>query len=236
MNIETTGHLLPNTLLPQHRNISRAAGLFYLLTFVSVPTLFLYGPIHEPAYLLGNGNDNGVIIGGISEIVVALCGIITAVVLYPLLRKQNESLAMGLVAARILEAGTMFTGVALLLGVVSLRQTGAGAEALPVAQTLVILYDRIFVLGQGFIPAINDLLLGLLLYRSGLVPRFLALIGIAGGLPLLAGYFALIFGLIDRISPLAGLSALMVAVFEFSLGIYLLFKGFKASSPLLNAK
>ncbi len=215
-----------------HRKTSLAAGIFYILTFVSIPTLALYAPIHQPNYILGAGNDNEVIAGGISEIVVALCGIITAVVLYPVLRKQNERLALGLVASRILEAGTMFAGVAFLLAVVALHQKGTGAAALPVSEAFVALYDRIFLLGQGFIPAINDLLLGILLFQSRLVPRYLSLIGILGGLPLLMGYIAIMFGFIDRVSPLAGLSAVLVAVFEFALGIYFIIKGFRPV-PLL---
>ncbi len=235
MSIATMSNSSHRNLMNSQRKTSLSAGLFYLLTFVSIPTLVLYGPIHEPNYILGTGNDNAVVLGGISEIVVALCGIVTAVVLYPVLRKQNESLALGLIASRILEAGTMFAGVAFLLTVVSLHQKGAGADALPVGQAFVALYDRIFVLGQGFIPAINDLLLGLLLYQSRLVPRSISLIGITGGLPLVAGYLAMMFGLIERTSLMAGVSAILVAVFEFSLGIYLVVKGFKPS-PLLVVK
>lgn len=233
MGTLTTDHSShPNLMNPQ-RKTSLAAGVFYLLTFVSIPTLALYGPIHEPNYLTGVGNDNAVVLGGISEIIVALCGIVTAVVLYPVLRKQNESLALGLIASRILEASTMFAGVAFLLAVVTLHQNGAGADALPVSRALVALYDRIFMLGQSFIPALNDLLLGLLLYKSRLVPRILSLTGMVGSVPLIAGYFALIFGWIERTSPMAGLSAVLVAVFEFSLGIYLVVKGFKPT-PLSN--
>lgn len=212
------------------RKTSLLAGILYLLTFVSIPTLSLYSSIHGPNYILSNGPDTPVIIGGILEIIVAITSIGTAVVLYPVLKKQNESTALGLVAARVLEACTIFAGVAFLLAVVTLRQAGAGADALVTSHALVALYDRIFLLGQGFIPAINDLLLGILLYRSRLVPRALSLIGIAGAGPLIAGYLATMFGLIDRISPLAGLSAVPVALFEFSLGIYLVVKGFKQSS------
>lgn len=211
------------------RKTSLVAGSLYLLTFVSIPTLALYRSIHEPNYIIGAGTDTAVTIGGLLEIIVALAGIGTALVLYPVLRKQNESLALGLVASRVLEAATMFVGVAFLLSVVTLRQTGAGADALPASHALVVLYDRIFVLGQGFIPGINDLLLGFLLYKSRLVPRGLSLIGIVGAVPLVAGYLAVMFGMIDRISPLAGLSAIMVALFEFSLGIYLVVKGFRPS-------
>lgn len=214
----------------QLRKTSLLAGVLYLLTFVSIPTLTLYGPIHEPDYILGNSKDTGVIIGGILEIIVALTSIATGIVLYPVLKKQHEGFALGLVASRILEASTIFVGVAFILGIVTLHKSGAGSESFATSHTLVALYDRIFLLGQGFIPAINDLLLGILLYQSRLVPRTLSFIGITGGIPLVAGYFAVMFGAIDRISPLAALSAVPVAVFEFSLGIYLVAKGFKPSA------
>lgn len=220
---------LKNSTLLLPRQTAFWAGLFYILTFISIPTLFLFLPIHEPDYLLSNANDNNVVIGGILEIIVALCGIITSVILYSVLKNQNQTLAIGLIAARIVEAGTMFVGVAFLYGAVSLHQSGADASAAPIAQTLVAMYDRIFVLGQGFMPAIDDLLLGILLYKSRLVPRGLSLIGIIGAFPLFAGYFAILFGIIDRSSPFTGASAIMVAVFEFSLGIYLLVKGIRKS-------
>jgi len=209
------------------RRVSLTAGLLYILTFVSIPTLVLYGPAHEQNFIVGNGNNSNIIIGGLLEITVAVAGIATAIVLYPVLKKQNESMALGLVASRVLEAATMFVGVAFLLSLVTLHQSGAGRDALVTSHALVALYDRIFLLGQGFIPAIDDLLLGILLYKSRLVPRSLSLIGIAGALPLIAGYTATMFGYIDRISPWAGLSAVPVAVFEFSLGLYLIFKGFR---------
>jgi hypothetical protein len=212
------------------RKISLTAGILYLLTFVSIPTLALYSSIHGTNYIVGSGPDTAVIIGGILEIIVALAGIGTAIVLYPLLKKQNESLALGLVASRVLEASTMFVGVAFLLSVVTLRQAGAGADALITSHALVALYDRIFLLGQSFFPAVNDLLLGFLLYQSRLVPRALSLIGIVGGPVLIAGYLAVMFGLVDQHAPLAGLSALLVALFEFSLGIWLIVKGFNSAA------
>jgi Domain of unknown function (DUF4386) len=149
---------------------------------------------------------------------VALAGVATAVTLFPILKKGNESLAPGLVAARILESATIFVGVALLLSVVTLRRDGTGT--LVTSHALVALYDRIFLLGQSFIPAVCDVLLGFLLYASHLVPRGLALIGIAGGPVLVVGYLAVLFGAIDQHGSLAGLSALLVAGFEFSLGVY----------------
>jgi len=211
------------------RKTSLVAGIFYLLTFVSIPTLALYSRVKSENYITGSGPDTPAIIGGILEIIVALAGIGTAIVLYPVLRKQNKSAALGLVAARILESGTIFVGVAFILSIVTLRQAGAGADALAISHALAALYDRIFLLGQSFMPAICDLLLGFLLYQSKLVPRGLSLIGIVGGPVLLIGYFAILFSLIGQHAPLAGLFAIPVALFEFSLGIYLVVKGFKPS-------
>ncbi len=222
ISIERTGM----TLL---RKTSMVTGMLYLLTFISIPTLALYSSVHDPDYITGAGPDTAVIVGGILEIIVALAGIGTAVTLYPVLRKQQEGLALGLVASRVLEAGTIFIGVAFLLSVVTLRQAGAGTDALITGKALVTLHDRIFLLGQSFMPALNDLLLGFLLYQSRLVPRALSIIGIVGAVPLIAGYIAVLFGHIGQHSPLAGLAALLVALFEFSLGIYLLVKGFRPS-------
>ncbi len=212
------------------RKIAITAGVLYLLTFVSIPTLALYGKVKGANYVIGSGPDTAAIVGGILEIIVALAGIGTAVVLFSVLKKQNEGFALGLVASRVLEASTIFVGVAFLLSIVSLRQDGAGAEALVTSHTLVFLYDRIFLLGQSFMPAVNDLLLGFLLYQSRLVPRFLSSIGIVGGVILIAGYLAVMSGLIGQHAPLAGLSALPVALFEFSLGVWLVVKGFNSSA------
>lgn len=209
------------------RKTSLVAGILYLLTFVSIPTLILYRPIHETNYITGYGPDTAAVTGGLLEIIVALAGIGTAIVLYPVLKKQSEGLALGLVACRILEASTMFAGVAFIVSIAALRQEGTGTIA--TGHALVTLYDRIFLLGQSFMPALNDLLLGLLLYQSKLVPRAIPVVGIIGAFPLLAGYFAVLSGSIGQHEPLAGLAALLVALFEFSLGIYLVVKGFRPS-------
>ncbi len=223
------------TPMASSRAVSLSAGILYLLTFVSIPTLAIYGPVKSANYILGDGPDTSAIIGGILEIIVALAGIGTAVTLFPVLKKQNERLALGLVASRILESGTIFVGVAFLLSIVSLRQAGTGADALVVSHVLAILYDRIFLLGQSFMPAICDLLLGFMLYRSHLVPRGLSLIGIVGGPMLLVGYIAVLSGVVGQHAPLAGLSALPVALFEFSLGVWLVVKGFNPSALILQS-
>jgi len=211
------------------RKTSLVAGVLYLLTFVSIPTLALYGSIHGANYIVGPGPDTAVNIGSILEIIVALTGIGTAVALYPVLKKQNEGVALGFVACRVLEAGTIFAGVAFLLSVVSLRQAGAGADDLPAGHALVAMYDRMFLIGQSFIPGVNGLLLGYLLYNSRLVPRILPLIGLVGSVLLIAGDVAVLFGFIAQHAPSTMLVAIPIAVWEFSLGIYLVVKGFKPS-------
>ena len=206
------------------RKIAVVAGVLYLLTFVSIPTLSLYRSIHDPSYIISAGPDTPIFIGNILEIIVALAGIGTAVVLYPVLKKQNQALALGLVGSRILEAGTMFTGVAFLLSIVTLRQSGAGTNALVTSHALVALYDRIFLIGQSFMPVVDDLLLGFLLYQSRLVPRALSLIGLIGAVVL-----------IDQHAPTTALAAVPVAVFEFSLGVWLTVKGFNSSAIIFES-
>jgi hypothetical protein len=208
------------------RKTSLTAGLFYLLTFVSIPTLSLYGQVHDPDYIVGPGPDTPVIIGTILEWIVALSGIGTAVALYSVLKRQHEGFALGFVATRLLEASAIVVGIGCLLTVVTLRQAGIGPAGLVVGQTLVALYDRMFLLGQSLMPAANAVLLGTLLYRSGLVPRALPLLGLIGAPLLVAADIAILFGVIDRISVWAAVTALPIAVWEFSLGIWLTIKGF----------
>src|SRR6059058_4586550 len=214
------------------RKTALVAGALYLLSFVSIPTLFLYVPVHDPKYIVGPGPDTGVILGGILEMIVALAGIGTAVALYPVVKRQNEGVALGFVGTRVLEGGAILAGVACLLSVVTLRQAGAGADALVTGHALVAMYDRMFLVGQSFLPAVNALLLGSLLYQSRLVPRVLPVIGLIGAPLLVAGDIAVLFGLIDRTSSPALLTAIPIALWQFSLGVWLVVKGFRPSQIL----
>jgi hypothetical protein len=217
------------------RKTALVAGALYLLTFVSIPTLFLYAAVKSPNFIVGPGPDTAAIVGGILEMIVALAGIGTAVVLYPVVKRQNEGVALGFVGSRTLEAATIFAGVACLLTVVSLRQTGAGPDALVTGHALVTLYNRTFLIGQGFIPAVNALLLGSLLYQSRLVPRILPLVGFVGALVLVASDIGTLFGLWGQFSGVAALATLPIALWEFSLGVYLVVKGFMPS-PILSSE
>jgi hypothetical protein len=215
------------------RKTALVAGVLYLLTFVSIPTLFLYGAVKGANYIVGAGPDTAVIVGAILEMIVALAGIGTAVALFPVLKRQNEGVALGLVGSRVLEAATIFAGVVILLSVVSLRQAGAGAGALVTGHALVAMYNRTFLVGQSFMPVVDDLLLGFLLYQSRLVPRVFPLLAFTGAALLVASDTAVLFGLLGQTSSLASISALPIALFEFSLGVWLVVKGFKPS-PLAS--
>jgi branched-subunit amino acid transport protein AzlD len=212
------------------RKTALVAGVIYLITFISIPTLALYGPVrNDPNYIVGPGPDTPVIFSGVLEIIVALACVGTAVVLYPVVKRQNEAAAMGFIGARVLEAAAIFAGVVSVLSVVTLRQAGAGADALVTGQALIALHNWTTLLGQGFLPAVNALLLGSLLYRSRLVPRMIPLVGLIGAPLLVASAAATLFGLKEQVSALSAIAALPIALWEFSLGVYLVVKGFKPS-------
>jgi hypothetical protein len=212
------------------RKTALVAGIFYLITFISIPTLALYGPVRNHRdWILSSGSHTGVLVGGFLEVIMALACIGTAVTLYPVVKRQNEGVALGFVAARVLEAGLIFTGVVSLLSLVTLRQTGAaGASAAALVTTgasHVAIYNWTFLLGQSLMPGINALLLGSLLYRSRLVPRAIPVIGLIGAPLLICTVIATLFGGFKLGSP--ELAALPVAAWELSLGLWLVIKGFK---------
>jgi hypothetical protein len=223
------------------RRTARIAGVLYLLTFVSIPTLVLYNPVRDNAdFILGAGGDAGVLIGALSEVVVGVAGIGTAVVLFPVMKRQSETAALGLVAARVVETCLIFVSVVSLLTIVTLRDDVAGtpgadnASLTTTGHMLLAVYDRAFLLSQSLMPVFCDLLLGYLLYRSRLVPRILPIVAFVGAPLLLASDLAIFFGVYDRVAPIAGLAALPVAAFELSLGVWLIAKGFNSSSPVMT--
>lgn len=211
------------------RKTSLVAGVSYLLTFVSIPTLALYGPVRGPNFILGPGPDTPVILGVLLEMIVGLAGIGTAVSLYPVVRRQGEARALGFVASRVLEAATIYVGIVSLMSIVTLRRAGAGTGALVTGQALAAQYQWTFFFAQSFIPAVNGVLLGSLLYQSRLVPRWLPVLGFIGAALLVATWFAIMVGFIGAVSPVALVAALPIAVWEFSLGVYLTIWGFRAS-------
>jgi hypothetical protein len=238
----TAAHAAGATIDPM-RNHARAAGIFYLLTFVSsIPALILIGPVlHNADYVTSAGQDTRVLWGCLLDAVNALTAVGSAVALYPVVKRQNRSTALGFVTSRMLEAAVVMIGVVSLLAVVTMRQdfagsTGADAASLTVtANALVDLRNWTFLLGPGLMPAFNAILLGTLLYRSRLVPRIIPTVGLIGAPLLLAAFLATFFGAIDQVSSVSGVLTLPVAAWELSVGLWMTFKGF-TPSPVLPAK
>jgi len=228
---KTQGKGVPMT---STRKTALVAGIFYLITFISIPTLALYGPVkNHRDWILGSGGHTGLLVGGFLELIVALAGIGTAVTLYPVVKRQNEGAALGFVTARVLEAVMIFTGVVSLLSLVTLRQDlggAAGADTAALVTTAashVAVYNWTFLLSQSLMPAFNALLLGSVMYRSRLVPRIIPVIGLIGAPFLICTVIATLFGAMKLGSP--EFAALPVAAWELSLGIWLVVKGFKPS-------
>ena len=175
------------------------------------------------------------LVGGFLEVIVALACIGTAVTLYPVVKRQNEGAALGFAAARVLEAGMIFTGVVSLLSLVTLRQDLGGAAGADTAALVTVgashvaVYNWTFLLGQTLMPGINALLLGSLLYRSRLVPRLIPVMGLIGAPLLITSVFATLFGQHAALTGLAVLPVIPVAAWELSLGAWLVVKGFRPS-------
>jgi uncharacterized protein DUF4386 len=187
------------------QKIARVTGVLFVITFIASipPVLFLYGPVlDDPRYILGGGADNSASLGALLELILIIANIGTAVVLYPVLKRVNEILALGFVTARVVECAFIAVGILSVLSLMTLRQeAAAGADAgslLAVGQSLVALHHWTFLLGPGFVVGIgNGLILGYLMYRSGLVPRGMAILGLIAGPVLLARFVGIVFGVFE---------------------------------------
>jgi hypothetical protein len=237
------GAALGRPTQPSPRTLARIAGVFFIITFVtSIPALFLYEPLlKHPDYILGAGADTRIQFAAFLELILVVGCIGTAVTLFPVLKRQNESIALGYVASRVLESTVIVVGVVSVLSVVTLRQDiGGAAGADPatlttVGRSLVAIHDQTFLLGPAFCAGFgNGLLLGYLMYTSGLVPRRMALLGLIGGPMAVATATAVLFGAYDQTSAVNSLFTVPEAVWELSLGVYLIAKGFKPAPILVG--
>lgn len=223
------------------RNYARAGGILYLITFAaSIPALLMLAPILDnPDYIVSGGHDTQVTWACFLDFVNALAAVGTAVAVFPVLKRVNESMALGFVMSRMVEAAIIMIGVVALLTVVVLHQdlagnTNADPSTLSVTgQALVAGRDWTFLFGPGFMACFNALLFATLLYRSRLVPRAIPLIGLVGA-PLL--FTADMLALFGHATPGEGwsmIATLPIAAWELSVGFYMTFKGFKATANTL---
>jgi hypothetical protein len=220
------------------QQIARVFGVLYLITFItSIPALFVFfAPVlDDPRYILGPGADTSVAWGAFLEMILIIAQIGTAVVVFPLLRRQNEILALGYVTARVMESVFTAVGIVSLLTIVTLRQEAtAGADAaslLTAGESLVALKNWTFLLGPGFMVGVgNGLILGYLMYTSRLIPRGMAILGLIAGPVLLARLVGILFGVFEPTSVLGSIMVLPEFIWELALGIWLTVRGFNPSA------
>jgi hypothetical protein len=215
------------------RKAALIAGVCYLVTHVtSVAALVLYAPVLNRArYVTGAGSDTRVLVGGWLEVVLILAIVGTAVSLFPVVRRHGEGLAIGYVGLRALEAAVIAVGIVSLLAVVTLRQQDAGAAGggavalVAVGQGLVAVHNWTFLLGPNFVCAIDTLVLAYLMWRSRLIPRFIAGLGLLGGPLLFVSATAVLFGAYRQVSWPGAVAPLPVFAWELTLAIFLIAKG-----------
>jgi Domain of unknown function (DUF4386) len=220
------------------RKTALLAGVWFLITYIASipPKIVLYTPLND-GYIVGAGADTRVLWGAFLELILIIANVGTAVVLFRVLKRQNQSLALAFVAARIIESAFILVGILSVLSIVSLRHdfggaAGADATALQtVGQALVVLHEWTFSLGPGFVVGVgNGIILGYLMYRSGLVPRGMAVLGLIGGPLICASGVAVLFDVIQPDSAPLLIASIPEFFWELSLGVYLVVKGFKPSA------
>src|SRR3954453_9215253 len=206
---------------------ARVFGVLFLVTFVtSIPALALYQPVldHPVGYIAGAGHDGQILFAALLELLLIIANIGTAVVIFPIVRRKNEDLALGYVTARVIECTFILVGILSLLGIITLRNQVAGASEGTVAYSLAAIKDWTFVLGPGWVVGWgNGLILGYLMYRSELVPRRAAWLGLIGGpLIILSGTAVLFAGdhPSDTLRSLQGLATIPEFLWELFLGVY----------------
>jgi len=222
------------------RRTALVAGILYLITFIAgiPPAAFLLGPVLDnPNYIISAGADTQVLFGAFLDLVNALACIGTAVALYSVVKRQHEGFALGFVTTRMFEAAIIVIGVLSLVAVVTLRQAGTvgtdGTALVAVGRALVAIRDGAHLFGPGVIPGLNALLLGYLMYRSRLVPRVIPAMGLIGAPLFLVSVSALVLGFNEQASVFYAIAVIPIALWELSLGIWLTFKGFNPSAPIL---
>jgi hypothetical protein len=221
---------------------ARIFGWLFIATFItSIPARLLFvdglgASWNDMRFIPGAGSETSMYLGAILEFGVIVTNIATAVVLYPIVKRQSETVALGYVTARIMESAFILVGLISIISVVSVSGALAGAtgaEATSLAaqgSSLVSTYEWAFLFGPGLVVGFgNGLMLGYLMYKSGLVPRRMAMLGLIGGPMLILSFVLILFGVYENGSGPAFLLALPEIAWEASLGIYAVWKGFRPS-------
>jgi Domain of unknown function (DUF4386) len=217
---------------------ARWFGVLYLVTFItSIPALVLYEPAlrHPVGFIAGSGNVNKIYLGALLELLLIIANIGTAVVIVPIMRRQFEELSIGYVTARIFECTFILVGIVAMLGIATLQQETAGAAEGTVAYTLAAIKDWTFLLGPGWVVGWgNGLILGYMMYRTGLVPRLATWLGLVGGPLIIISGTVVMFGGDHGAGSFQGLATIPEALWELFLGVYCTIWGFKRDAPILS--
>ncbi len=215
------------------RRAAFASGLFYLITFASsIPAALLLAPVlTDPGYIVGPGSDTQILVACLLDLVNALTCVGSAVAVFSVLRRHHESLALGFVATRLIEAAVIVPGICALLAVVSIRQAGpaaGGDEAtlIAVGQGLVGFRDWTFILGPSLMAGFNAFMFATVLYRTRLVPRWMPALGLIGAPLLISSVVGVVLGLHELGSIYSGIAVAPIFVWELSVGLWMTFKGF----------
>jgi hypothetical protein len=194
--------------------------------------------IQTPNYLSNvSANSVQMITGILLEFIMCIAIAGTAIWLYPVLKKRNESLALGYVGIRIIESIVfMIVAITSLVLLLTLSQEFVRAGA-PVASyfqsqgtLLVEAHNWAYLFGGQLVFSMGALVLNYMLFQSKLVPRFISIWGLVGSILLLAGALLRLFGLITETSLLATLIFIPIAINEMLLAVWLIVKGFNASA------
>jgi hypothetical protein len=223
------------------RRIATFTGWLWIVTFVaSIPTRFiLYAPIlDEPNYVTGAGDVARATLaaGAVLELILIIANVGTAVVPYSIHKRHHEAGAVGYVTARVVECIFIAIGIVSILAIVTLRQDAPSGATAALGQGLEAVYEWSFGIGPGFFVGVgNGLILGWLMYTSGLVPRRMAMLGLIGGPLIIISGVLVIFDVIDAGGAVQGVMTIPEFFWELSLGIYLVVKGFRRDAPILAA-
>jgi hypothetical protein len=217
---------------------ARVFGVLYLVTFVtSIPALLLYEPAlrHPVAFIAGSGNVNRIYLGALLELLLIIANLGTAVVIFPIMRRQFEELAIGYVTARLVECTFILVGIVAMLGIATLQHEAAGASDGTVAYTLAAIKDWTFLLGPGWVVGWgNGLILGYMMYRTQLVPRAWTWLGLVGGPLIIISGTVVMFGGNPSSATIKGPASIPEALWELFLGVYCTIWGFRRDAPILS--
>jgi hypothetical protein len=231
--------ILRNIKMNTNRDIAIIVGVLYILAAITAIIGFaLYQPILcDPEYIIkGSTNETRVIWGAFNELILAFSVIGISVMMFPIVNKENESIAIGYVSFRLLEAAIIITGIISLLSIVTLSQMFGTAKAsdtssyLTAGKLLVSVHNRTFLLGPNLALGPSTLLMSYFLFESKLVPRFISVLGFAGGSLIFTYAVLVMFSVFLQVSVWGAILAFPVFAYEMSLAVWLLVKGFNSSS------